>query len=538
MRHTIRQLIVLGGALIAPLQGFAQQHDTRLLRDYRYVATQDPWLTATNAAALTRYAPASIAEARLSAGTTAGGFTNYDEAARQLSAGGSVEAFQRLSPRTVVYGRLHYDNTTARDMAGSAFIDTGRLPFNIVEDSLTNTGEQHRDTYWLTGAIGTLVTDRLSAGLRFDYTAANLAKYKDLRHKNKLMDMTLTAGFYLPAGAFSIGAAAHYRRHTESVRFGTYGTADKVYKSLIDYAVFTGRVEQFGNSGYTDQSREMPLLDNCYGATLQIGWQLTPRIAFYNALNTQWRSGFYGSKSPFTITYTDHDARLYSYQASITARTATQLHRLDLSLQAENLENRQNVFQELTNESGAHHYEYYDPVKTANKRWVDVHAAYTAHLGLRHELPAWTLCLAYDHRHRRQTVYAYPYRRRQTIDRTEGSISLTRNIVMHHGVLTAGASFAYAKGSGSPYDDDPFVAPDDKQAPPAEMTYYLMQEHHYLTAAQYLLGAQLRYTFSLPATGIVPFAEVQATHRKANEPSDYSGGRDHTALQLTVGCCF
>ena len=92
-------------------------------------------------------------------------------------------------------------------MTGSAFIDPTRKPFNLTEDSLTNAGKKHRDTYKLTGGFGVDVYQGISLGARIDYTSANYAKYKDLRHKNKLMDLSVTAGVYAPITAWlNVGA--------------------------------------------------------------------------------------------------------------------------------------------------------------------------------------------------------------------------------------------------------------------------------------------------------------------------------------------
>ena len=191
-----------------------------------------------------------------------------------LQATANVESFTRISQRAVVFGAMTYDNFSGHDMAGTAFISPDHKPFDIVEDSLVNTGTKHRDTYRLTGAVGVDLWRGLAAGIRLDYTAANYAKYKDLRHKSKLMDMTLTTGILLPLTSsvlpLTVGANYLYRRTTESLVFSLYGREDKVYKSLIDYGNFMGRVEQFGSSGYTDKGQEMPLVDDYNGASLQL----------------------------------------------------------------------------------------------------------------------------------------------------------------------------------------------------------------------------------------------------------------------------
>ena len=98
-------------------------------------------------------------------------------------------------------------------MTGSAFMQE-RMPFNLVEDSLTNPGKKHRDTYHLVGALGVDIHQGMSVGARLDYTSANYAKYKDLRHQNKLMDLQLTLGGHVPLTDWlSMGADYTYHRN-------------------------------------------------------------------------------------------------------------------------------------------------------------------------------------------------------------------------------------------------------------------------------------------------------------------------------------
>ena len=253
--------------------------DSLLLCNYQFVKRTDAWLTSHNAAGLTRLNHPSISEAEVSLTKSKGGFVDWYQSPDVLQVTANVESFTRISQRTVVFGAMTYDNFSGHDMAGSAFINPDRKPFDIVEDSLVNTGTKHHDTYRLTGAVGIDVGRGTAVGLRLDYTAANYAKYKDLRHKNKLMDLQFTAGILLPLTSsilpLTVGANYLYRRTTESVTFSLYGNEDKVYKSLIDYGTFMGRVEQFGSSGYTDQGREMPLVDDYNGASIQFSLQPT-----------------------------------------------------------------------------------------------------------------------------------------------------------------------------------------------------------------------------------------------------------------------
>ena len=515
--------------------------DTLLLRDYQFVKQQDAWFSSTNAAGLTRYQSQNIAEAQLTLGMGRGSFVNYYESPKTLQLTADIESFYRISPRTVVYGRMCYDNWTGRNMAGSAFmhLTTQRYPFDIVEDSLTNAGRKHRDTYQLTGAVGCQVTGSLAAGLRVDYTAANYAKYKDLRHKNKLMDLTLTAGLaYHLKPQFSIGANYRYHRNTESVTFGTYGKGEKVYKSLIDYGNFIGRVEQFGNYGYTDKTREMPLFDEAHGADVQLEVAPVQALTFYNNFSYTHRKGYYGRQSPYTITFTNHEGDRYAYEGQLSYRTAQALHQLTFSMASEQLQNHAKTYRELTNEAGSYYYEYYDDVKTGNRLWVDTSIGYTAHLGIRGSLPTWTLHAGLQLMHRKQTAYVYPYLRRQRLSSTLLTLEATRRHLLPKGVLSVSAGVSYRKGSGQPWEDSTLATPSDKQTPPDEMGAYAWQEYQYLTAPQYAVGGSARYDFLLPGTTLKTHATLAASHQKANNIYYTENGKDHTHISVTIGCTF
>lgn len=518
----------------------AHAQDSLLLRNYQFVRQQEAWLTCGNAAGLTRFSSRNIAEAEISLSSGRGGLTNYYESPKVIQLDAAVESFYRISRRTVVFGRMSYDNYTGRDMAGSAFIHlTDHYPFDIVEDSLTNEGRKHRDTYQLTGAVGVDVGRGISLGIRADYTAANYAKYKDLRHKNKLMDLTVSAGLMIPVcSVLSLGADYRYHRNIESVSFATYGKSDKVYKSLIDYGNFIGKVEQFGNYGYTDKSREMPLFNESHGLGVQLEVTPTSGLSFHNAFTYSHRKGYYGRKSPYTITYTNHHGNSYGYNGQLTYRRRHTLHQLAVRLEAEKLQNNAETYRELQNEAGSYYYEYYHDVKTADKLWVNTAVDYTLHLGIRHELPAWTLHAAFAMLHRKQTAYLYPYLRRQKIDNNSLTVQATRNLCLQHGVLSVSAVLGYQKGSGEPYEDATFTQPSDKQTSPDAMNAWLWREYQYLTAAQYTIGGSMKYAFIFPGTRLMTHAGLTVSHRKANETYEYSNGKDYTQMAVSIGCTF
>ena len=457
---------------------------------------------------------------------------------------------------------MSYDNFSGKDMAGSTFISDFRphtsdlilqtsyfrhLPFDIIEDSLNNTGTKHRDTYHLTGGFGYSVSNGFSVGARLDYTAANYAKYKDLRHKNKLMDMTFSASVFTPIGRLvQIGATYIYRRTTESVLFSTYGKGGRNFVSFINYGPYIGQTEQFGSTGFTDKSREMPLVDDYNGACLQFSIGHSPALQFYNAMTYAHRRGYYGRRSPYTITFTRHKSHVYKYDARLSHQSEKARFFLNFSLSAENLENLLPSRLELKNEAGATYYEYFTPVKSANRLWVDGQASLRADVSqLSSEalttpgsMSVWSFEGGLRWAHHKQTTYLFPYYRRQHYTGYEPFISLTRNIATQKGVWTAQAGASFRHGDGTPADDGTFIEPSDKQMPPPTMDTYFWRDYQWMNAAQYEVGASGQYAFIMPSTSMKTYVRIALSHRKCNERNEYMAGPDRTTATLTLGCEF
>lgn len=529
------------------------QRDSLLLTDYQFVEQQDPWLRSENASGLTRLTTAGadteqkrlhhMSDARLTVQRDWGNLADYFEAPKALTIGALVSSYNRLNAKTVLYGSISYDNFTGHDMTGSVFIDPTRQPFDIVEDSLTNPGTKHRDTYHLTGAFGTTVADGLAIGVKLDYRTANYSKYKDLRHKNTLMDLTLTAGLswngVTPLGTVQLGADFYYRRNSESLTFATYGKGDRVYKSLIAYAAFTGHIETFGENGYTDKSREMPLMSEYTGGGLQLSWDITPRVQWFNELTGRLRKGYYGKRSPYTISYNQHASDIYGYHGRLSVHSATTLHSIDVTISTENMEDFANSYREETDNNSATHYEYFTPVKTSNHLWKNGQLAYTAQCGIRHLLPTWSLSVGGRWFSHRQTAYVYPYYRSQELWNCNLTASVQRNTFLggkqgseaaKDGLLSARLSVTRQWGHGEPFREVTFIAPSDKQTPPPTMEAMLRQNYDYITTRQWGVAATVRYAFTWTACKMAPYAamhyavtKADATSRQTTDEADTTG---------------
>lgn len=538
-KYSVLTMILLTVCMTCRLPLHAANPDSLLLRSYRFVKRSDVWLSSNNGAALTHMSNDNISMAELSFFYGHGGLVDYHQSPSTVNLTANTESFFRINKRTVVYGAMSYDNYSGKDMTGSAFIDPSRKPFDIVEDSLTNPGDKHRDTYHLTGAVGVDIWRGFALGIYADYTAANAAKYKDLRYKNQAMDMVFSVGAYVPLGnRVELGAGYVYRRTTESLSFKTYGKTEKVYKSLVSYGPFMGQVEQFGNYGFTDQSRSLPLVDDYNGMMIQFAVRPLESLSFYNHFSYAYRHGSYGQKSPYTVIYTGHHSRCYQYRGAITLSRPSARHSLDVELSVENLTNHLNVYREKKNERGANYYEYFTSVKSGNRLWMEGQACYTLDLGVQKELPQWTIQTGIGWYHRRQTAYLYPYYRRQRIGNRDFFAHVERNVMTRKGVFTFHLNGRLRKGIGAIADDGVIASPSEKQEFPPTMDAFLYRQYQYLATSGYGIGGSCQYAMLWPGKKIKTHIRLDVQHQKSNETFDYSQGSDHTAISLTVGCVF
>lgn len=509
-------------------------------RDFNYVKQANPWLTSPNAAALTRYNQRNISMAEVRGSMAKGDLVDYSQSSNVVQAGAMVESFFRINPRTVVYGRMDYDNFAGKNMLGSVFINPERKPFDLSEDSLTNPGNKHRDTYNLVGAVGIDLWRGLAVGAKVDYTAANYAKYKDLRHRNSLMQLNLSLGIAAPIGKkWILGANYIYGRSTESLRFVTYGKTEKVYKTLVDYGAFTGEVEQFGNKGYTDDSREQPLLDEQNGLALQAESNLGRGFWLFVGAQMVHRSGFYGHNSPYSIVHFKHQGDNYALQLVLNKYRTYSQQQLSLSYTNEQLTNHKTTYRENQTATGSSFYEYFDPIKTSNKRWSSLKLAYTAWLRLFGGIAHWTISAALQADSRQVSAYLYPYVQRQQLHTNLLSLLVTRNISLSRRAmlsLTGGLSRQW--GSGEPGQTATLATPSDKQSPPTLMQAYLYRHHHLLTAPQWGLHLAAKYDFGLRHLPFPLYVRAQTTWHRTAKPSPWIDNQHRTEATLAIGCTF
>ncbi len=377
-------------------------------RDYTLIEHRNAWLTSGNAAALTTFADSSVARATLQYRYEGGRLRTVSEGKDVNNFDADVRSYYRLSKSVVAYGRMAYDNFNGTKMDGSMFSPTSELmPFDLIGYSEDAAGDKHAETFNATGAVGWNVYRSLSVGARVDYAAGTYAKHRDLRHSNTLMDLgTKIAVLLSSKGNGGLGAGFVYRRRTETMLFDVYGTTDRIYTTLVDYANRQGEVESFGVEGFTDGSNEQPLLSEYVGFNAQGMWK-----GLFADVTYTHRTGYYGKRSQYTASHERHHGDATSVHVRYDLpHVASHLVWFDANLSTERLTAERENYRRVTSATGgaATYFEYYEATKMSDKTQTQGSVTVNAYWKPSGEIFLWHINGGVTYWTRRQTAYVYP----------------------------------------------------------------------------------------------------------------------------------
>lgn len=496
--------LLLGGAFAMQAKALPPANN---LRDFDYIQGMDGWLTSYNAAGLLSLPVAKVSFVEASFAKNNGGFVNYYQSDNSYNLGFRTESFYRLSPKVVMYGKVSYDNFVGKNMTGSNFIDPYYNLFDIVEVDPERLGKKQKETYHLIGGLGVGITDRFSLGAKIDYTTANYAKMRDLRHVNSWLDLTLTVGgCYRFSKAVDLGVNYFYRRSVESIKFQQSGESSKIYESLISYGGFYGMEEVFiGESGYTS-SASQPLFNRFHGGSLQLNFKFSPRVSWFNELTYKSRYGYYGEKSSKAVTFYEQNATIYEYSGQLSISRAKTLHTVKLTAAYENGTGDENIYKMSTGSSdGNSVVEYFGSNEVSKRKTLQASLVYTLNLGVQEFQPTWVIKVGGNYWNRNLKTSIYPYYRKHSTNTTNAFLSGLRNIIANRNMYSIRLSAGYGFGGGTLKNDGLYAAATGNQKPPQESEYYLNREFEYLTASRVTAGGGFRYSrfFKKGITGYI-----------------------------------
>jgi hypothetical protein len=537
MKHTALTILLgLGGTLGCPASAFSQTAVADSLNPtYSFVEQGSAWLTSANPAGL-YHLNATVSEAEVSFTKDNGGLVNYYQSDNSFQAGLNARSLYRMNDRIVFSGSMGYDYFEGKNMSGSAFINPYGQPFDIVEADESNAGKKKLENYRMAGAVSVEIADGLYAGGALNFRAANYAKTKDLRHKNKLSQLDLNVGLtYRLSPKWEIGAAYVYNRSTEGITFSMNGTSDIQYASVVSYGAFWGRNEWFGDTGYTKKSEEKPLFNSINGGSLQAAFNPNSRTELYAEVGVHSRNGYYGDKSSSGVVYSDHSSTSLDFKAALTLKGDSYRHVVSVDGSLESLTNDERVYSSET-VNGVTTTRYYSPQRVGSTDTYSLGVGYTGYLGIERQQPVWVVEASARQYHRELTASVYPFYRKQNVTSNALAASLERNFVRGCGKFSAKLGLGYSFGSGDMAIDGIYATPSSTQTAPNSQNSLLNKEYEYLTKSRYAVAPSLGYTRRINKS---VSGYVTAGYRLELAPDvEFISSDKHHTVNIAVGCLF
>ena len=176
-------------------------------------------------------------------------------------------------------------------MSGSMMVRPGYYPVDIYEFT---PGTKVRQTYDLNGAVCLDLSPSWRVAGQINYTAANLAKRKDLRHTTYMMDLGVIPGIQYHRGRFALALNYIFARNAETIRAEQVGTKVASYEAFLDKGLYYGAGQLWTGSGVHLNEAGVdgfPLSEQLQGGSLQL-WQGD----FYFGARARSRRGQAGEK--------------------------------------------------------------------------------------------------------------------------------------------------------------------------------------------------------------------------------------------------
>ncbi len=457
-----------------------------------------------------------------------GHWVDYAGSSDCYSWGVRAASVYRIDSRWVLDGQMEYSNFTGKEMSGSVWINPADRPFDIVETTTANAGTKNLETYQMAGGVSAAF-QRLTVGARMDLTAANYAKRKDLRHQNKLMDMTTTLGALWRLNyRWSLGANFYYRRTIEELTFTTYGTTDQQYLSLIDYGACFGITEYSTASGLTDENSARPWVENRLGFDFQVNQQMPTGFNWYNDIHFDLAEGYYGKKSLYTPVFMEHNGIHWSYRS----RLGIGHHLFGVMVSGSDITNYRNLYQYTTNSSGLNEYSYYGALETSNRKEVKTELLYQLTLN------QWLFDAQMTHTHRNILASYYPYYRKQNLYTSTVDLSAKRLWKKSKHDWSASLNSGFRKGGGTRANDGCYESSSSTTSNLYTSDNLLNQQADYMTSTQGKVGVSVEYGRLLKQAPIRLYIRLNTIWHKAFDTTFEWEDTYRQHLEFSLGCSF
>lgn len=464
-----------------------------------------------------------------------GKLRNYYESSNSYTYGLDITSLKNFN-KTSLYGKVGYEKFEGRDMQGSFFIDPDKTPFDAIELRPTASSTKGLETYQLIGGIAHKINEKWSMGGKIDYLSADFAKFRDLRHTNQLVDMTVGMGTsYQVLPRLNFGVGFMHNRRIETMALNTHGNQEREFVLLLGYGAFLGQPHRVTRNGtYFILGTSEPLVETQNGLSFQFRFLQNERLSFLGDLHYLKGSGYYGTPGDLRIKYSEHTRDIVRFNGQVLYQAGKNQYRLDYRLNYDKLNNIENIFREENGEDGNPIIVVLGTRNVLNKYSYAGQVGISAWLDVKNDIPKWIVGVSSFYNNRDQSIDLFPYAREQNLYTLGFQASVKKNVFFHQKLLESKISIGYASGGGEPFKDINSGS-GSSNSTLTSYTELLMHEHDFITQQRYTGAINVKYQFRArklfrPYAGL--FAQIQYA------PNAEYMGKSNFASQANIGLFF
>lgn len=523
----LRRLPVVCAVLIlaSNMAGWGQVRDFRLLKE------MNPLLGSSNAAGLSSFGNGSFSTASSSFFKDNGALISLEESPDSWESTTGAESYIRISPKLAFNASLSYSHFRGRNMGAHILMNPLENPINFLEEDLSTAGVKKKETYSLSGAFAWTFNRKFSSGLKFDYKAADLTKYKDPRFMNVLVDFKLSPGvLFRLSENLSLGVNFLWRHSQEELRVGFYGPETVTRYVLVDEGAFYGVGEILeGDIYHISLLSSRPLLQNRIGAAAQL---LAGR--FYSSLTGFWRSGHFGNRKSSSVVFCEFGGPELEYQGRLEFPARDALHKVELNAAYKKLINKTNSYTYNVIPGISTEVKYVGQNETLSGDDINADLEWSFRKGMKGYHPTWTFRAGADAFMRFREVTVYPKYRKHNFAKFSMHLNAERSVARSENIYGFALGFCLGKGFGKAKEDGTYAAGSSKMK---SFDDWLNRQFEYDTAGRAGFSCAFTYT-RLLSKSLAVYVGISDSFTSLWAEPEYLGGRVRNIAVLRLGCDF
>lgn len=508
--------------------------------DFQLIKRGQNWVESNNPAGLVfnNFDNISYVSASYTKGN--GGFVKYYESDDYYKFGVISESFTSFK-KVSVYGKMGYNTFRGENMAWSGLISPEKFLTNIADEVRA---QKRSEDYFMAGGISFPVAPKLRGGLFVDYTASNLAKMRDLRHKNNSMNLNAKFSLLYTLEKFNIGLSYWYERDYDQVKYSKISDDASIFYGYNFKGLFFGlkdawNVDALHLSITSDAGDGLPFKNDYNGAALQLEYT-TDKIKFFNEFTYRGLKGSVGIGEELAYSSCSGDIFEYSGKLNIEGDNVNNAIRVKTLYNDSKSAERVFTSNIINGETVVVQYGEYE---TINKREFVIKGEYELSLGKDKFSPSWNFLLGYENFSRSSvSSMVLPYYYSQKINYNRFSIDAKKNFKFKGGMVDIKAGLCYAKGDGDKLVEhiSPKYANVEINTKPFYAENLLNAEYEYYTTPKAEIMGGVRYSYFINKKnnkGGNIFAEINYKYLNAND-AIYALGKNAKVLFLSIGVNF